>query len=127
MKTTKKAPTSESRFTTTVPPPNAARARTPDAAPIGIASVRPTIARMRRSSLTASRRSRVATSAALRRSNFGQITMVVHNREVYVLQRRELAHLLAHLQAGAATQLPQAADRQRASAGHDSDVARQVL
>ena len=102
MKTTKKAPTNESRSTTAVPPPNAASARTPDPAPMGIASVSPTIARMRRSSLTASRRSRAATSAALRRSNFGQITMVVHNREVDVLQRRHLAHLLAHLQTGAA-------------------------
>src|SRR5256886_8000137 len=127
MKTTKKAPTSESRFTTAVPPPNAASAWTPDPAPMGIASVSPTIARMRRSSLTASRRSRPATSAALRRSNFGQITLVFHNREVDVLQRRQLAHLLTHLQTGAAAKLDQVADRQRPAGGHASDVPSQVL
>src|SRR5256885_7999177 len=127
MKTTKKAPTNESRSTTAVPPPNAASAWTPDPAPMGIASVSPTIARMRRSSLTASRRSRPATSAALRRSNFGQITLVVHNREVDVLQRRQLAHLLTHLQTGAAAKLDQVADRKRPTGGHDSDVPSQVL
>src|SRR5438445_52195 len=127
MKTTKKAPTNESRSTTAVPPPNAASARTPDPAPMGIASVSPTIARMSRSSLTASRRSRAATSAALRRSNFGQITMVVHNREVDVLQRRQLAHLLAHLQTGASAQLDQVAYRKRAAGGHDPDVSSKVL
>src|SRR5438876_524285 len=127
MKTTKKAPTSDNRLTTAVPPPNAASARTPDPAPMGIASVSPTIARMRRSSLTASRRSRAATSAALRGSNFGQITMVVHNREVDVLQRRQLAHLLAHLQTGASAQLDQVAYRKRAAGGHDPDVSSKVL
>ncbi len=63
MKTTKNAPTSDSRFTTAVPPPKAARALTPDPDPIGMASVSVTMARTRRSSLTASRRSRLATNS----------------------------------------------------------------
>src|SRR5438034_6839726 len=111
MKTTKNAPTSESRLTTAVPPPNAASARTPEPDAIGIARVSATIAAIRRSSLTASRRSRRPTIAALRRSSRGQIMalldslgqsnghMVVDYGEVDVLQRRELTDLLARLQA----------------------------
>src|SRR6266576_4376913 len=106
MNATKNAPTSESRLTTAVPPPNAASARTPEPDAIGIARVRATIAAIRRSSLTASRRSRHPTIAALRRSSRGQITallqslghsrrhlvVVVDDREVDVLQRRELTN-----------------------------------
>src|SRR5689334_22752661 len=106
MKTTKNAPTRDSRFTTAVPPPNAASARTPDPEPIGMASVSAAMARMRRSSLTASFRSRAATSVALRRSSLGQLMFVRHllgtlsdDREVDVLQGRQLAHLLPRLQA----------------------------
>ena len=102
MKTTKNAPTRDSRFTTAVPPPNSAMARTPDPTPIGIASVSPTIAMISRSSLTASRRSRRATRATLRCSSFGQLTaiasMVADDREIDVLQRRQLADLLADLE-----------------------------
>src|SRR6266581_2519916 len=127
MKTTKNAPTSDSRLTTAVPPPKAASARTPEAEAIGIASVSATIATMRRSSLTASLRSRLATRAALRRSNFGQITMVVHYREVDVLQRREIAYLLPHLQSRAAAPLDHVAYGERFATGHDSDVACQML
>ena len=62
MKTTKNAPTTESRLTTEVPPPYSASPLTPIAQASGIAMVSPTMARMRRSSLIASRRSRAATS-----------------------------------------------------------------
>src|SRR5207249_2609504 len=63
------------------------------ALPIGIATVNATMARMRRSSLTASRRSRCATRTALRRPRLGQLTlmlvpMVAHDGQVYVLQAR---------------------------------------
>src|SRR5947207_10444500 len=130
MKTTKKAPTSESRLTTAVPPPKAASARTPEPVAIGIASVSATIAAIRRSSLTASRRSRRPTIAALRRSSRGQITrrlrshghvVVVDDRQVDVLQRRELTELLARRQARLPAQLGQVAHRQREAAGHDPD------
>src|SRR2546430_546744 len=132
MKTTKNAPTRESRSTTAVPPPKAASARTPDAEAIGIASVSPTIATMRRSSLTASRRSRLATRAALRRSSSGQLTpvvspFVVDDGEVDVLEGRELAHLLVRLKSRMAAQLDHVANRQRATAGHDPYVAGKLL
>src|SRR5690349_13851527 len=127
MKTTKNAPTRERRFTTAVPPPKAASARTPEAEPMGMASVRPTMATIRRSSLTASRRSRTATSAALRRSSFGQLMVVAHDREVDVLQGRQLADFLPRLQAGTTAQLDHAADRERAPGGHDADFACQML
>src|SRR5690349_21076317 len=124
MKTTKNAPTRERRSTTAVPPPNAASVRMPMADPIGIATVSATIARMRRSSLTASRRSRWATMPALRRSRFSKLTWVIPNdREIDVLQRRQLAHLHARLQPRAAPQLGEVADRQRAPGGHDADGA----
>src|SRR5205823_809159 len=135
MKTTKKAPTSDSLLTTAVPPPNAASARIPEPEASGIARVSATMAAIRRSSLTASRRSRLATSAALRRSSFGQLTLidplavprVSDDREIDVLQRRELAYLLARLEAGATAELDHASDRQSAAGGHDSDVACQLL
>ncbi len=97
MNTTKNAPTTESRLTTAVPPPYSASPRTPIAAATGIATASPTMAMMRRISLIASRRSRAATSWALRRSRFSQLIVVIaHYREVDVLQRRELAHLAPH-------------------------------
>src|SRR5205085_10309353 len=87
-----------------------------------------TRATIRRSSLIASRRSRPATSAALRRSSFGQLTwvfasLVSDNREVDVLERRQLTHFLTGLQSGVAPKLDDVADRQGPSAGHDADVA----
>src|SRR5579859_1751840 len=125
MNTTKKAPTSERRLTTAVPPPKYARPRMPMALPIGIATVSATMARTRRSSLTASRRSRLATSAALRRSRLGQLMvarLVAHDREVDVLQGRQLAHLLARGQSRRAAQLGQVADREGAPGRHDPDL-----
>src|SRR5216683_2972936 len=130
MKTTKNAPTSDSRFTTAVPPPNAASARTPEPEASGIASVSATMAAISRSSLVASRRSRFATSAALRRSSLGQLMVaqvVADNREIDVLEGRKLEHLLARLQARAAAQLDHAADGERAPGGHDPNVAGQGL
>src|ERR1700693_3129083 len=127
MKTTKKAPTSERRLTTAVPPPKYARPRIPMALPIGIARVNATMARTRRSSLTASRRSRLATRAALRRSSVGQLMVVAHNREVDVLQRREVAQLFARRQARRAPQLCDVADCQSAARGHDPDLLAQAL
>src|SRR5579859_5694858 len=107
MNTTKKAPTRERRLTTAVPPPKYARPRMPMALPIGIATVSATMARTRRSSLTASRRSRLATRAALRRSRLGQLIVVAHDREVYVLQCREVPHLFARRETRRAAQLGQ--------------------
>src|SRR5712692_4271057 len=127
MKTTKNAPTTASRLTTAVPPPKYARARMPIALAIGIATVSATIARMRRSSLVASRKSRRATSAALCRSRLGQLMVVAHDREVDVLQRRQLAKLSARLETGAAAELGHVADRQRATRRHDSDLFSQDL
>src|SRR5690348_5090721 len=130
MKTTKKAPTSESRLTTAVPPPNAASARTPVPEASGIASVSPIIAAISLSSLVASRRSRFATRAALRRSSLGQLTalrVVAHYREVDVLKSRQLDDLLTGLEAGATAPVDDASRGQRATARHDADAAGQGL
>src|SRR5438445_166485 len=127
MKTTKNAPTTASRLTTAVPPPKYARARMPIALAIGIATVSATMARMRRSSLVASRKSRRATSAALCRSRFSKLMVVAHYREVDVLQRRQLAKLSARLETGAAAELGHVADRQRATRRHDSNLLPQDL
>src|SRR6266567_400136 len=126
MKTTKNAPTTESRLTTAVPPPYSARPLTPIALATGIAMVNPTMARMRRSSLTASRRSRAATSPALRRSRSSQLMLVVarvagNDREVDVLQSRQLAHLAPHLQPRPNAQGRHVPDGERAAGGHDAD------
>src|SRR5690348_12592001 len=122
MKTTKNAPTTESRLTTAVPPPYNASPLTPIAHATGMATARPTIATMRRSSLIASRRSRAATSPALCRSRLSKLIVVVaHYREVDVLQGRELAHLVSHRQSGSNTQRRHVSDRQRAPGGHDAD------
>src|SRR5258708_33106012 len=94
----------------------------PMALPIGMARVSVTMARTRRSSLTASRRSRIATRAALRRSRFGQLMVVAHDGEVDVLQRRQVAHLFARRQTRCAAQLGEIADRQCATRGHDPDL-----
>src|SRR5712691_6818825 len=130
MKTTKNAPTSDSRFTTAVPPPNAASARTPEPEASGIASVSATMAAISRSSLVASRRSRFATSAALRRSSFGQLMVayvVADDREIDVLQGWKLDHLLARLQARATAQFDHAADGECAPGGHDPYFAGQCF
>src|SRR6266576_547955 len=103
MNATKNAPTSESRLTTAVPPPNAASARTPEPDAIGIARVSATIAAIRRSSLTASRG-----------SSRGHV-VVVDDRKVDVLQRRELTDFLTRLQARLPAQLDQVSHRQRAA------------
>src|SRR5579859_1116981 len=126
MKTTKNAPTTERRLTTAVPPPYRARPLTPIAHATGMAIVSPTIAKMRRSSLIASRRSRAAISCALRRSRFSQLMLVVarvlgEDREVDVLQRRQVAHLAPHLQPGPNAQRREVADGEGAAGGHDAD------
>src|SRR5438105_4748290 len=126
MKTTKNAPTTESRLTTAVPPPYRARPRTPIAHATGIATLSPTMAMMRRSSVTASRRSRAATSPALRRSRFSQLTLMVarvlgDDGEIDVLQRRQITQLATHLQSGPDPQRSQVPDGQRAAGGHDAD------
>src|SRR6266852_3498101 len=95
----------------------------PIALPIGIATVSATIARTRRSSLVASRRSRRATSSTLCRSRLSQLMVVPHDCQVDVLQRRQLAKLSAGLEARTAPELGQVADRQRTSRGHDPDLA----
>src|SRR5713226_9767193 len=99
----------------------------PIALAIGIATVSATIARMRRSSLVASRKSRRATISTLCRSRLGQLMVVLHDREVDVLQRRHLAKLSARLETGAAAELGHVADRQRATRRHDSDLFSQDL
>src|SRR5260370_42587097 len=91
----------------------------PIALAMGIATVSATIARIKRSSLVASRKSRRATSAALCRSGLGQLMGVAHDREVDVLQRRQLAKLSARLETPAAAELGHVAHRQRASRRHD--------
>src|SRR5258706_10124419 len=99
---------------------------------MGIASVSVTMARIRRSSLVASRRSREATSRAfakstLRRDGFGNLWPVTNNREVDVLQGRQLTHLAADLQARLAAQLSEVADGKCAPGRHDADRSRQHL
>src|ERR1700751_2824877 len=122
MKTTKNAPTTASRSTPAGPPPKMASPRTPMPQPMGMAMVSATIAKMSRSSLTASCRSLCATSAALRRSRLGQLIVVVaHYREVDVLQGRQLAHLAAHLEARALAQLGDVPHSKRPAGRHDAD------
>src|SRR5260370_30064233 len=89
---------------------------------MGIATVSATIARIKRSSLVASRKSRRATNSALCRSRFSKLMVVAHDREVDVLQRRQLAKLATHLESRATAELGQVADRERATRGHDSDL-----
>src|ERR1700680_3357016 len=99
----------------------------PAALPIGMATVSATMATIRRSSLTASRRSRLATRAALRRSSLGQLMVVLDDGEVDVLQGRQLAQLAPRRQARTAAQLGQVADGERATGGHDADLSRAAL
>src|SRR6266851_3453393 len=94
----------------------------PIALAIGIATVSATIARIKRSSLVASRKSRRATNSALCRSSFSELMVVAHDREVDVLQRRQLAKLTTHLESRATAELGHVADRERATRGHDSDL-----
>src|SRR5581483_10670045 len=82
---------------------------------------------MRRSSLTASRRSRTATSRALRRSSLGKLMVVSHDREVDVLQGRQLADLLPRFETGSPAQLGKVAHRERPAGGHDADVPGELL
>jgi len=50
--------------------------------------------------------------------------VVPDDGEIDVLQRWQLAHFLARLQARSAAELDHVADRERSSGGHDSDLAR---
>src|SRR2546427_11640962 len=127
MKTTKKAPTTARRSTTAVPPPKYARDLMPIALPSGIAMVSATIARISRSSLVASRRSRRATRSALRRSRFSQLMVVPYDREVDVLQRRQLPELPPRFEARPPAELGHVADRQGAPGGHDADPSGKLL
>src|SRR5713101_5087015 len=118
----------------------------PIALAMGIATVSATIARIKRSSLVASRKSRRATNPAremwrempaqslepnlragpptpsLCRSRFSKLMVGAHDREVDVLQRRQLAKLATHLESRATADLGHVADRERATRGHDSDL-----
>src|SRR5260370_23514492 len=88
----------------------------------GIATVSATIARIKRSSLVASPKSRRATSAALRRSRFSKLMVPAHDREVDVLQRRQLPKRATHLESRATAELRQVAGRRRATTGHESHL-----
>src|SRR6266550_2814393 len=85
------------------------------------------MAASKRSSLIASRRSRFATNAALRRSRLGQLMVIPHDREVDVLQCRQLAHLHARFQSGTPAQVAKLTDVERQPARHDADLAGKAL
>src|SRR5260370_7314234 len=89
---------------------------------MGIATVSATIARIKRSSLVVSRKSRRANNSALCRLRFSKLMVVAHDREVDVLQRRQLAKLATHFESRTTAELGQVADRERATGGHDSDL-----
>src|SRR5712691_11639480 len=59
---------------------------------------------------------------SLCRSRFSQLMVVAHDREVDVLQRRQLAKLSARLETGTPPELGHVAQSQRATRGHDPDL-----
>src|SRR5260370_7335970 len=94
----------------------------PIALAMGIATVSATMARIKRSSLVASRKSRRATNSALCRLRFSKLMVVAHDREVDVLQRRQLAKLATHFESRTTAELGPVADRERAPGGHASHL-----
>src|SRR5919204_5685377 len=96
----------------------------PNAHTIGITSVRPPMAIAKRRSPAASRRSRKPTSAVLCRFSL-IIQFAPDDRQVDLLQRRQLPHLLAQLQARAAAQVTKVAVGEELAAGHDPDAPRE--
>src|SRR5712692_2887599 len=61
---------------------------------------------------------------SLRRSRLGQLTVTSHDREVDILQGRQLADLAPRLEARAAAQLRDVADGERTPCRHDPDLTR---
>src|SRR5260370_32234983 len=94
----------------------------PIALAMGIATVSATMARIKRSSLVASRKSRRATNSALCRLRFSKLMVVAHDREVDVLQRRQLAKLATHFESRTTAERGQVADRAPATGRHHCDL-----
>src|SRR5260221_13583623 len=93
---------------------------------IGITAARPAMASARRRSPAASRKSRSATSSALRRSSF-LLFPVPHDGEVDLFQSRPLDHLAVLLQPGGTGQGVDVAGGQEAAPRHDPDLAGERL
>src|SRR5438067_11042896 len=101
----------------------------PKAQASGTTTARPPMAAARRRSPAASRRSRSATNRAWAVS--GSFSLVIQlsadEGQVDVLERGQLAQLLAQLEPGPAAQVGEVAFGQQETAGHDADPAGQRL